>query len=47
MFGAESRNSVEKTGPSSSNLVRAATGWVAARLVVTADENAGGEIATL
>ena len=27
MFGAASRKSVAKTGPSSSNFVRAATGW--------------------
>jgi len=47
MFGAASRNSVGKTGPSSSNFVRAAAGRAAARLVVTVDENATGEIATL
>jgi hypothetical protein len=47
MFGAESRNSVDKTGPSRSSVVRAAVGRAAAGLVVTVDENAGGEIATL
>src|SRR5436853_3431107 len=46
-FGAESRSSVDKTGPSSSNLVRAATGRAAAGLVATAGKNAGGEFARL
>src|SRR5262249_7309160 len=46
-FGAESRSSVVKTCPSSSNLVRAAAGRTAQALVVTVDENARLEIATL
>ena len=40
-FGAESRSSVGKTGPSSSNLVRAATGRAAAGPVAAIGENDG------
>jgi hypothetical protein len=47
MFGAESRSSVDRTGPSSSNLVRAATGRPAAGLAATVGENDGGEFAML
>ncbi|MGZ5844937.1 MAG: hypothetical protein ACXWJL_08050, partial [Xanthobacteraceae bacterium] len=38
-FGAASRSSVGKTGPSSSNLVRAATGRAAAGPVAAVGEN--------
>jgi len=46
-FGAASRSSVGKTGPSSSSLVRAATGRAAAGAVAAVGENDGGQSAIL
>ena len=46
-FGAESRSSVDSTGPSSINLVRAAMGRLATGVLVVAGENDGEEIAML
>src|SRR5262249_44587338 len=43
IFGAARRSSVGRTGPSSSNLVRAAAERVAAGVLTTAGENAGAE----
>jgi hypothetical protein len=43
-FGAESRSSVDNTGPSSCNLVRAAIGRTAG-VVATVNENPGSECA--
>src|SRR5262245_63840142 len=46
-FGAESRSSVDRTGPSSSNLVRAAAGRTAVGWVATVGDNDGREFAML
>ena len=47
MFGAAKRSSVGRTGPSSSNLVRAAAERVAAGVLTTAGENASAELVRL
>jgi hypothetical protein len=47
MFGVESRSSVSKIGPSSCNLVRAATGRAGDGLVTTAGEKASAEFASI
>jgi hypothetical protein len=46
-FGAESRSSVDRIGPSSSSLVRAAMGRLGTGIVTVAGENDGEEIAML
>src|SRR5258708_6380549 len=46
-FGAASRSSVENTGPSSSNLVRAATGRTAGDVGAAVGANEEGEFARL
>ncbi len=45
-FGADSRSSVDSTGPSSSNLVRAAMGRMGTGALAAAGENDDEEMAT-